>query len=749
MVGIYIYTYHLIYSLILFNIMIINTTKDQVSTIGDIKEFKTSIDPKNIEFITTILSSNLYSQPEKSFIREIVSNAWDSHVEAGTTDTPVLIKFDRLNQSIIIRDHGTGLSPERFENIFCNIGSSTKRESNDYHGGFGLGRFSALACTNTVHITSYYQGQAYYYIMIKNGNSITTNHLMTTPSEEKNGVEITIKNIKDFRPYSSALYSIIFFPNIYIDSDYDDNKLNNIKVKEFKYFKAANTTIDYKLLLGNVLYPHDITGLNHDAVCFLAALRRSGIVLKFNIGELDVTPNRESIIYTENSIKLIEERAAQAKKELDDMVLKTINKDYDDLYSYLEAIRALTQCYDPIENTQKYYNGYDAQARNFEGLNLTFKGVDLIHKEMFIRELFYFTLPKFKCYVESSGYKTLINNKPYSQNASLSASKIMMLDSPKLTTYLKSFLKVYYAKYTVVGLISKEEFIKDILAKIQLSTPSYRPDKEDMFIIEGAYDCMMAKTIKLDPETDTKFIEFKNNNKETNKKDSKESSPVILYEHFLVGQYGERHLFASLDKAVDWIKSFHKGVILTNAQDERRELLQEIAVIKGYKVITANKNTIKVLEAQNLKCVIDIDWVLNEDPTLSVAKTICTMFKKRPINEIVYSINHTAKSNITAYLNTYLAIYDKYTSKSKLLSHIMNSSIIKLNAHVQYNCERLLNIIEKQTPIYYEIKREFASSVCIHNINTALVLKSKAYPIDWHAYYALKNSIINNILCKK
>lgn len=117
--------------------MIINNSQSNVEVIGDIKEFKTSIDPKNLEFITTLLSSNLYSDPEQSFIREIVSNAWDSHVEAGNTDTPVIIRFKQHNgdKSITIRDYGTGLSPERFAEVYCNIGSSTKRDSNDFIGG--------------------------------------------------------------------------------------------------------------------------------------------------------------------------------------------------------------------------------------------------------------------------------------------------------------------------------------------------------------------------------------------------------------------------------------------------------------------------------------------------------------------------------------------------------------------------------------------------------------------------------------
>lgn len=117
--------------------MKIDTSKGNIEVIGDVKEFKTSIDPKNLEYITTLLSSNLYSDPEQSFIREIVSNAWDSHVEAGTTDVPVIVKIDNSNKSITIRDFGVGLSPERFRDIYCNIGSSTKRDSNEFIGGFG------------------------------------------------------------------------------------------------------------------------------------------------------------------------------------------------------------------------------------------------------------------------------------------------------------------------------------------------------------------------------------------------------------------------------------------------------------------------------------------------------------------------------------------------------------------------------------------------------------------------------------
>lgn len=120
-------------------ILDIENKNSTVEYYGDIKEYKATIDPKNLDYVVTLLSSNLYSDPENSFIREIVSNAWDSQVEANNTDTPIFISIELIGNKfdISIRDFGTGLSPERFEEIYCNIGSSTKRDSNEYIGAFG------------------------------------------------------------------------------------------------------------------------------------------------------------------------------------------------------------------------------------------------------------------------------------------------------------------------------------------------------------------------------------------------------------------------------------------------------------------------------------------------------------------------------------------------------------------------------------------------------------------------------------
>lgn len=124
--------------------MIIQTIKTDVKKSHEFKTVNYGVSTDNLPLLFQMLRTNLYSDIHGSIIREICSNVIDSHTEAGKPDAIGEVEWIDQNRllgidaQLIIRDFGVGLSPERMTTIYGNYLSSTKRDSNDAIGGFGL-----------------------------------------------------------------------------------------------------------------------------------------------------------------------------------------------------------------------------------------------------------------------------------------------------------------------------------------------------------------------------------------------------------------------------------------------------------------------------------------------------------------------------------------------------------------------------------------------------------------------------------
>ena len=310
---------------------------------------------------------NMYSDPIGSIVREITSNALDAHTErekkkAGdwpldpmedirylSDNKNVQIEYIESNkilgisQAIIFRDFGVGLSAQRVEDTYTVFGESTKRKSNDEIGGFGLGCKSPFTFTDTFYVTTSFKGQLYYYMLSKTNDGLSMDLMHQEPSNTKNYTEICVPIPDDHkkRQFIDAIEEQLrYIDNIeYININIEHPEIlyedEHVIITDFKSYKQA------KVLIGPISYPLDIehTDLNH-IFNYYVSLDQT-VIFKFPIGVLELVPSRESIIYSDVTVKALKEKMFEIiedyKPKLRDLV-STIPD--DDIIAKIEYMAA-------------------------------------------------------------------------------------------------------------------------------------------------------------------------------------------------------------------------------------------------------------------------------------------------------------------------------------------------------------------------------------------------------------------------
>lgn len=309
------------------------TETDKKITISD--DFET--------FFFQMFTKNIYSNPIGSIVREITSNCFDSHIEAGV-NKPVVIKLSHDKQAdknyISFIDFGVGMSPERIENVFSVMLNSTKRQTNDQIGGFGLGSKVPLAYRrvtghgsteydNSYHIITNYNGIKYYYMIYDSNKSPVMSLLHQEKTNEGNGTEVRIPVLSnDILKFINEIKSqLAYFENLVFEG-FAENVLNNdykiVNGKHFLYRPDIKTDVMH-VCLGRVKYPIDYNVLELSSYD-----HKLPVGIKFNIGEINVTSNREALDYNQDTIDLIKMRIKLVKNELTEIANKT--------YSNIESL---------------------------------------------------------------------------------------------------------------------------------------------------------------------------------------------------------------------------------------------------------------------------------------------------------------------------------------------------------------------------------------------------------------------------
>lgn len=130
------------------------TAIEKLTSTYDVK-----LDASASQLIMDVLAK-LYDNPVEAAIREYVSNAYDANVEAGATE-PVHLHVPTEDEPYLqVSDTGNGLDYLEIVSVFANFGTSTKRDSNEFIGGFGISSKSGLAISDKIHVSSVCNHQA-------------------------------------------------------------------------------------------------------------------------------------------------------------------------------------------------------------------------------------------------------------------------------------------------------------------------------------------------------------------------------------------------------------------------------------------------------------------------------------------------------------------------------------------------------------------------------------------------------------
>ena len=310
-----------------------------------------------------ILSDSLYSDKVMAVIRELATNAYDSHISAGNKN-PFVVKLPTAaDPNFSVRDYGTGLSQKDMEHLYTTYGASNKNDSNDFVGCLGLGSKSPFAYTKSFTTTSYFNGTQYTYIAaIDDAGVPTLNLIHSTDTKEPNGLEISfaVKQY-DFQEFSQKAIRVFHYfkmkpiikggvhwdftkeysqRNIVIDGDgWRVCRLNNDNMKfPSNYYRIQSGVV---ALMGNIAYPVEVSHLvgeekaetpDHIAKwnrafnkadiaswkAFVGEIIGQGLYLEldFNIGELEMDVSREGLQYTKSVVKTLREKTQDIFLEL-------------------------------------------------------------------------------------------------------------------------------------------------------------------------------------------------------------------------------------------------------------------------------------------------------------------------------------------------------------------------------------------------------------------------------------------------
>jgi len=301
--------------------MIVNEKTNRVaSNLGEARGFTIDASAKAFH----ILSSSLYKDKITAVLREITTNGIDANVAAGNTDK-VIVHLPRPDEPYFsVKDQGIGLDHEDVMVLYTTYFRSTKTESNDLIGGFGLGSKSPFAYTDQFQVVSIFNGKKRSYAALINSENLPEISLVNeVDTTDRNGLEVYVPvNSKDIQEFQQKAGRLFFWMKDQVEVNltfkWNLEKSSAFPGSKFTIYDDTRTNSYDQVNLGGVfvkmgssIYPVDLDqiGALPDGPTRtlirnkFGSYSRRAIVFNCNIGEVDLAPSRESLSYDKRTLK--------------------------------------------------------------------------------------------------------------------------------------------------------------------------------------------------------------------------------------------------------------------------------------------------------------------------------------------------------------------------------------------------------------------------------------------------------------
>lgn len=627
-----------------------------------------------------------------------------------------------------------------------------------------IGRFSALSCSNIVYITSYYEGKAYSYIMMKNNEKINIDLVNTEDTSEHNGVDVKITNVA-ISKYLAAISKLYYIPNLYLNTNFSIN-FNDRKILKYKSFYAgAFYDNSCHILLGNVVYDLDIFKFSEycgSSSYYINILKF--VEPKFEIGELDVTPNRESLMYTDKTIDAIRNKLKIVTSELKDICKE---QNYIDFDNYSDYYRAEYQSYRYIcigekeinirgtylEDVVKYTYKGETPLEDKEIQDLSWK----IYNTSFDKYVYTFDGRIFsKSKYGISIIKLLYDKYSYSEKPYYNFLVLPSIDGTR-SPYFKEWVKDHYKGWCPCMICynlchSLEEF-KQLLQSNSLVVKKYGDPhinwKKTLWVWRQVLKSLKSRVIYKDIVNSPEYIEFKKEKSKEQRISRVDFGKSITF-YITKEGYTQMESFQDIPSLVKWIDTRYKKCTKVYAcrDDYRLSIFNDIYKDNEHIVLIAvAKTNLKYLKMLPLN-YCDIEDFLTTDNKkymtyLSIQSFLreTTSFREsitRQMWEDLKSLSRYLPANdrdaITRYLSLRSCSYDAKEAVSTALSLIDNKLLDNSFHDLLFTVNKYIKVLTMMTRIK-------SLTLYINSLYAYFGVKNKLFRMKYREYKRIKSRL--------